>query len=416
MRVAVIGAGIIGVNAALAFQEAGAEVALIDRDAPGLGASFGNAGCFAMSETTPISMPGLLWQVPGMLLDPLGPLSLRWGYLPKLAPWLWSFVRAGRRDRVEAIASALKALLGRVNADYQPLLRAAGAEDLIRREGALFIYDSAAALQGAATEWEIKRQNGIAFDTLDAPALRDLEPALSASRFVGGKFVPDWWHTVDPHAIVTRLHDLFLSRAATMGGTSRRAEVAQIATVDGGARLTFQGAAAEDFDHVVIACGVQSRRFCRDLGQDLPLDTERGYNVTLSDPGVTLTRPVTVASRGYFMTPMAMGLRIGGGVELGGLDAKPNWARAEAMLTDARTALPGLQNDAGSRWMGFRPSMPDSLPVIGPLPGTRRVSVAFGHGHMGLTFGATTGRLVADLALGRPPAIDPTPYCASRFG
>jgi len=414
MRIAIIGAGIIGVNTALALQDTGADVCLIDRSTPGSGASFGNAGCFATSEAAPISMPGLLKKVPAMLLDPLGPLALRWSYLPQLAPWIFAFLRAGRRSEVERISVALAALLARVDTDYAPRLRDARALDLIRSEGAVFVHSTQKSLLGAKYEWDLKKRRGIQFETLNGPALRDLEPALAAN-LVGGHYVPNWWHTVDPEAIVQKLHALFLARSVSLAGSTRRAEVAAISESCDGARITFAGGGEEKFDIVVIACGAHSRSFCRALGHDLPLDTERGYNLTLPNPGVVPRRPVCVVSRGYFMTPMAMGLRIGGGVELGGLKAAPDWRRAEAMVADAGQVLPGLNPEGGVRWMGFRPSMPDSLPVIGALPGRPRVFVGFGHGHMGLTFGATTGRMLADLICHRPPVLDPAPYRAERF-
>ncbi|MCA0921871.1 NAD(P)/FAD-dependent oxidoreductase [Pseudooceanicola nanhaiensis] len=410
MRIAVVGAGIIGVNAALALQARGAEVVLFDRAAPGQGASFGNAGCFAFSEVTPISMPGLAWSVPGMLADPHGPLAIRWSYLPRLAPWLMAFLKAGRSAEVARISDALSALCARAKAEYAPLLAASGAEALVRREGALFVFRDRKALEAELPEWEMKRARGITVEEIGPERLREMEPALSPD-YTCAFHVPDWHHTVNPEAIVTTLAAHFRSK----GGRLRRAEVDRIEDRPERLRLKPAGAPAEPFDRIVIACGAHSLHLCAPLGYKPLLDTERGYNLTLPDPQVTLTRPVCVMDKGYFMTPMEMGLRVGGGVELGGLAAAPNWDRPERMVSHAETVLPGLNRAGGAQWMGFRPSMPDSLPVIGKMPGHERLLVAFGHGHMGLTLGAVTGRLLSEIAFDAPPCVDPAPYDPARF-
>lgn len=409
MRSAVIGGGIIGVNCALALQQLGARVTIFD-PGPAQGASKGNAGCFAFSEVTPIAMPGLLRKVPAMLRDRDGPLAVRWTYLPKLAPWLLKFIGASSQPKVERIADALAALARRAEADYEPVLAKAGLVSHVAHKGALFVFSRPPALAASQGEWRMKAARDVGFETLDGSALRSLEPALGP-RTIGGYHVPGWSHTLDPFALTRGLLDLFLRQ----GGHLRNEAVNAVQQDEHGVRIGSQSGCGQSFDGAVIASGAQSSALCEGLGIRLPLDTERGYNTTLPRPGVELSRPVCVVESGYFMTPMAMGLRVGGGVELGGLSLPANWKRVDVMLQDAARALPGLNVTGGGRWMGFRPSMPDSLPVIGRAPRFPRILLAFGHGHLGLTFGATTGRLIAELAVGSPSSLDLQPYAAERF-
>lgn len=410
-HVVVIGAGIIGVNCALALQARGFDVTIVDERPPGTATSFGNAGCFAISAVAPISMPGLIWSVPSMLMDPLGPLSIRWKSLPGLAPWLWRFWRAGTTKRVEGIARDLAALLATASRDYEPVLKAAGLDHLVRRNGALYVYKTEKGFAEAAAEWDLKFRNGVVAERVDGDAIRALEPAL-APDFSNGYFVPGYSHTVDPGQLVCGLADHYQS----LGGKIRRARVVGVLFSDSGPRALHLDDGSElAFDLVVVAAGAWSKPICRMLGHDVPLDTERGYNTTLPTPGVDLTRPVCIAERSFFMTPMAMGLRIGGAVELAGLDAPPNFARAKALLANGAQALPGLKTDGGREWMGFRPSMPDSKPVIGRSPRHANALFAFGHGHLGLTEGATTGRLIGELASDERTSIDLAPFRIDRF-
>lgn len=409
-HVVVIGAGIIGVNCALALQSRGFRVTIVDERPPGTATSAGNAGCFAISAVAPISMPGLIWSVPQMLMDPLGPLSIRWQSLPALAPWLWRFWRAGTPKRVEEIARDLGTLLGTVTQDYERVLNNAGLTHLVRRKGALYVYETQKGFDDATAEWDLKFRNGVIAEAVDGAAIRALEPALSL-KFSKGYFVPGYSHTVDPAQLVTGLAEHF----RRSGGEIRRARVDGFAFADSPNALRLNDGTELGFDLVVIAAGAWSKSLCQMLGHDVPLDTERGYNTTLPTPGVELSRPVCVAERSFFMTPMAMGLRIGGAVELAGLEAKPNFARAKALLSNGAEALPGLNMADGREWMGFRPSMPDSKPVIARSPRHANVLMAFGHGHLGLTQGATTGRLIGELASGRPTSIDLSPFRIDRF-
>lgn len=409
-RILVIGAGVIGLNCAIALRKTGAAVTVIDERGPGEGTSFGNAGCIAIAEILPISTPGLIWDVPRMLLDPLGPLSIRWSYLPRLAPWLWRFWLAGGRERVARLTGVLASLTGRSWEDWRLVADEAGISHLIQQRGSLVVYDTDKGFAGAAGEWAARADYGIRFEKLGGNELRELEPALSP-HYRHGYLINDWGHVADPYRIVTGLADHFLAQ----GGIILRGRVADFRRQDEKPVAALVAGAPEiAFDRVVIAAGAWSKPLCARLGLDVPLDTERGYNTTLAEPGIAVSRPITSAEGSFVATPMEMGLRIGGAVELAGLEAPANFQRSRALLELGRRMLPGLNMASGKEWMGFRPSMPDSLPVIGVSPRDRNVLLAFGHGHLGLTEGATTGRLIAALATGMPTVIDIKPFRVNR--
>lgn len=222
-QVVVVGAGVIGINVAVALRRRGFAVTVVDDRGPGLGTSYGNAGCIATAEITPISMPGLIWQVPRMLLDPLGPLAIRWSYLPRLTPWLWRFWRAGTPKRVRSITASLGSLVGRAWSDWNEVIADASIGSLFVRNGALFVYATEAGFRAGDEEWALRRSHGVRTDALDAAAIRDLEPALSP-RFRHGYFIPDWGHVLDPHRVVTRLAD----HLRALGGEIRLARVRDV--------------------------------------------------------------------------------------------------------------------------------------------------------------------------------------------
>jgi D-amino-acid dehydrogenase len=413
-RVGVIGAGMVGVCAASWLQRDGHSVFLVERGEPGRGASFGNAGCFNGSSVTPVALPGVLWKVPGWLRDPLGPLALRPAYLPAIAPWLWRFVRAGTPDKVRAQARALRPLLGPTLEALKPLVAEAGAEALVHRRGHLYLYRSAAALAGDRLAWELRRDNGVEFDTLDADELRQLEPAVSRA-YSRAVLVRENGHTSNPHALVEAL----IAQFRRQGG-----EVIEAAAT--GFRLAGGRLAAIRTDRgdlpaeaAIVCAGAYSKPLAASLGDRVPLETERGYHLMIHDPEVMPRLPVADAEGKFVATPMDTGLRFAGTVELAGLAAPPDWRRARILLEQGKKLLPRLAADYPeerlSMWMGHRPSLPDSLPVLGPSRATPDVVYAFGHGHVGMTGAPMTGKIVADLVSGRPPAIDIAPFRASRF-
>ncbi len=413
-KVGVIGAGMVGIAAASYLQRDGHEVFVIDPKPPGEGASFGNAGCFNPSSIVPMSMPGTLRNVPKWLSDPLGPLAIRWSYLPALAPWLVRFVRAGTRERVEAQAKALRGLLGPCLEVLQPLVKEAGAEDLVRRLGHLVVYRSAAERAKDDAAWELRRRNGIAFEELGAEELRQLEPSL-AREFVRGIHVPANGHTTNPGRLVAALAQAFERR----GGRVVRCQALGFVLEGRRLRAIRTDAGELPADAAVVAAGAYSRPLAAELGNRVPLETERGYHLMIRDPESAPRLPVSDASGKFVATPMEEGLRFAGTVELAGLAAPPDWRRARVLLRQGRRLFPGLAAEHAeerlSLWMGHRPSLPDSLPVIGPSRRSGDVHYAFGHGHVGMTGGPMTGKLIAELVAGREPSLDLAPFRADRF-
>ncbi|MGF1592884.1 MAG: NAD(P)/FAD-dependent oxidoreductase [Kiloniellaceae bacterium] len=408
--VVVVGAGIVGVCCALYLQRDGRQVILVDRGEPGEGTSFGNGSIITEEAVVPVQTPGVARQVPGMLADPLGPLAIRWSYLPRIAPWLFHFIRASSPGRVEEISVALRQLLDGARAAYDPLLEAAGIRDMIRRSGWVSVYETEAGFRSYAPKLELQRRRGVKLEVLGPEELRQLEPGL-APIFHRAVFYPEVSHTVDNFRFVQELAAAFVRQ----GGEIRRAAVVGFEQGEGEVRTVVTEAGPIPCGGCVIAAGAWSKVLTAMLGCRPPLDTERGYHLTLPHAAGSLRLPVYSTERGFVCTPLDQGLRIAGTVELGGLEAAPNWQRAEVLYRNASRWLPGLDRRDESRWMGYRPSMPDSLPVIGPSPRHRNAIFAFGHGHVGLSLGARTGALVAALLAGRDPGLDMSPYRPDRF-
>lgn len=412
--VVVIGAGIVGVCTASWLRRDGHEVLLLDRGEPGRGTSYGNAGCINGSSVVPVSTPGVLQQVPRWLLDPEGPLVIRWTYLPALLPWLWRFVRAGRPDRVEAQAKALRSLLAPAYEAYGPLVSAAGAEDLMHRLGHLFVYKSEASFLKDKGAMDLRQAHGVTIDELDADELRQLEPNLSRD-YVRGRLVSENGHVGNPLRLTQSLAEQFMRE----GGRILREEVVDIESEGGRVTAVRTRTGRHAAGAVVLAAGAWSKKLAARFGDRLPLDTERGYHVMIRDPEVAPRIP-TMSFEGKFVaTPMETGLRFAGTVELAGLERPADWSRARKLLGLGRRMYPGLPAQIPEErldlWLGFRPSMPNSLPVIGASSRYGNAFYAFGHGHVGLAAGATTGRLVAALVGGRTPPIDPAPFSPGRF-
>lgn len=410
VQVIVIGAGVIGLSAAIAAQARGLSVCVIDREGPAAGASAGNAGAFAFSDILPLASPGILRKAPKWLLDPLGPLSVPPAYALKIAPWMYRFWRASRPARVARSTAAQTALMDLSKASLEPFLAATGTAHMLRRQGNLQVYEGAAEFGASLPGWTARAGHGIDFAHMNALEMADVQPGL-APRFTHGTFTPGWYSIADPKAYTLALADRFIAN----GGDLRRADViALIPGPDAVDVLTADGT-THRADKVVLAAGAFSHRIARSLGENIPLETERGYNTTLPPGAFDLRMQITFGGHGFVVSALSTGIRVGGAVEFGGLDLAPNYKRADAMLTKAQRFLPGLKTTGGTRWMGFRPSLPDSLPAIGPARDTTRVIYAFGHGHLGLTQSTGTATLVADLLTGQPPTIDLTPFSPQRF-
>ncbi|RWR27677.1 FAD-binding oxidoreductase [Sinirhodobacter populi] len=406
----VVGGGIVGVCCALFLQRDGHTVTLIDRGEPGAGCSFGNAGIIHAGGLVPLAMPGVLRRIPAMLRDPLGPLVIRWPYLPRLAPFLWRFLLSARPARVEAVAAALAGLIERAFDSYEVLIKASGAERLIRRTGELYVFETDAGLATMQAANALRRRHGVRIETLSPGELAEMEPAL-APIFRHARFFPDCISTFDPFDLTTALAAHF----RTAGGTILREEVRDIRISEQGSRTLVTEAGERVFDGLVLATGAFSKPWAARLGSRVPLDTERGYHLILPDPGLTLGRPVGFGDRRFGCISLSGGLRVVGQAELASVDAPPNFSRADMLLQLVQRVLPDLDTRNARPWMGHRPSTPDSLPVICRAPKVRDVWFAFGHGHVGLTLGAVTGRLISDLVAGRNSGLDLSPFHVDRF-
>jgi D-amino-acid dehydrogenase len=406
-NVNVIGAGIVGLSCAYFLLADGHRVTVLDRDPAGDKASFGNASAIGFSEVVPASVPGLVWRVPRWLFDPLGPLSLRPAHLPALLPWLVRFVRAGRHDEVERITAALAALMHPAYDDFLPLLDRLGIADQLHRVGAMSVYETETGFETDRAEWDLKRRYGIMAEEISGEEARTREPALGPI-VKRGVLTPQWAYFDDPKVVVDRLREWLQSQGVGIVRSEAVAIEDNVVRDADGRR--------HQCDALVIAAGAWSARLVRSIGDRVLLESERGYNTTLPNPGVSLNAEVIFAERKFVATPLAMGLRIGGAAEFAGLDAPPNFARSKALARLAKRYLPNLNPAGGTEWMGHRPTTPDSLPVIGPSPRRPNVFYAFGHSHTGLTLGPTTGRLIAELISGRPPSLDLSPFSIARFG
>jgi D-amino-acid dehydrogenase len=412
-RTTIIGAGIVGVSAAAFLQRLGHRVTIIDRLPPGEGCSFGNAGGVAFAEVVPTVHPRILLKIPGWLLDPTGPLTIRWSYLPRALPW---FLAAGRNalpDRMKRITAARADLGLRVVADFETLLDQAGTRELLRYEDTLRLYDTEVQYAAEEGERRLKREHGYETRRLSPAEVAEIEPAV-ARDIACGAFHGGWYFVRNPQRVVTSI----ASCVARNGGEIITDEVVRVEATDGRARDIVLGSGRRmPVERLVICAGAYSGLLARALGERVLLEAERGYHMTIPDPGVELGRSLTWAGRHGAITPMEMGLRIAGTDEFAGLEAAPNWRRSDILYAMAKRCLPGLRAPDGreTRWMGRRPGTPDSLPVISRASRLENVYYGFGHGHMGLTWGPTTGRLLSELMSGSRSNIDLTPFRVDRF-
>ena len=406
----VLGAGVAGLSTALYLQRAGRNVTVIDPLPPGGGASFGNAGLISPDTSVPIALPGMLRKVPGWLTDRLGPLSVDPRYFPKALPWLLRWAEASRMPRVLRISDAMRAL-HRTSFDcWKELLGQARFLDLMRPNGQVHVWESESETPTAALERTLRERQGIRAEPLTRDDLRQMFPGIS--RAVGrGMLIPGNGFTVNPHRLVGTLGDLL--REA--GGAIVAERAMKIVPAENGyAVMTNIG--WRPAHELVVAAGAWSRQILDPLGLKLPLETERGYHAMLPAPGIELKLPISNKTRSFGVTPMEHGLRVAGTVEIAGLHTPPDERRAKVLLEHVRGMFPNVDLHEHRFWMGFRPSTPDSLPVLGEAPGWSGLYLVFGHGHFGMTGGPPSGRAVARLITGEAPGLDLRPYAPTRFG
>lgn len=405
-----IGAGMVGTCCALHLQDAGFDVTLIDRGEPGHEASFGNLGGFGIASCPPAAMPGVLKKVPAMLLDAKSPLKLRWGHAVSALPWFMRFIANSRPERVEANAAARQSLLDKVHEGIDPLIAQADATHLMSQSGLMFTFESEASFRAASYAFDLRKRNGVQLDLLDGNDARQVQPALSTS-VVRAYRVAHFSHTLDPSLLVQALAALFEKR----GGKRMRRTVLGFKIGASGVRTIRTDDTDVEADQFVIAAGVWSRELAAMLGTRVPLEAERGYHSVFNGTAVKMNGSIISVDRRVAVTPMLDGIRAGGIAEFASVDAPADFRHAQHVQQHAQALFPELEDENITRWMGPRPSHPDSKPVIGRSPNHHNVFFAFGHDHLGLTMGGITGKLVAQLARDAPLSVNLEPFRADRF-
>jgi D-amino-acid dehydrogenase len=417
LHVVVIGAGIIGAATAMAALREGFRVTILEPGEPGgeQSASYGNGCWLSPMSVIPPASPGLWKKVPGFLADPLGPLAIRWSYLPQVLPWLARYLWAGWTEaKVEAAARALRPLLVDAPALHRQLAAEAGVAHLIEHRGLAYIYENRAQFESEAMAWRVRRKVGIEWIELDQDEMRQREPDLDR-RYTFAALVEEGGHCRDPGAYVAAL----VAQARAEGAELRRSRATGFRIEDGRLRAVLTEQDAIACDRAVICAGAHSRGLAAAAGSRVPLETERGYHAMVVDAEVGPRTPLMPYDGKMSVTWTDRGLRCAGQVEIAGLEAAPNWQRAAILRDHLLRSFPGLPRDLPAErvkfWMGHRPSMPDGLPCLGPAAATPDVLLAFGHGHVGLVAGPRTARLVVAMLAGRRPEIPIEPFRPSRF-
>jgi D-amino-acid dehydrogenase len=408
--VAIIGAGIVGVSTAIWLQRDGHKVILIDKAGPAEGASYGNGGVLASCAIVPVTTPGLMRKAPKMLFDSNQPLFLRWGYLPRLMPWLRKYLAHANAQDARRIAAALMPLLGDSLNDHLALSEGTGAQHWVKPSDYLFLYNDRAHFDGDAFVWDVRRRHGFQWDTVEGADLRAYDPVYADSLGHAVRLRGHGW-IADPGRYVKAL----ATHVVAQGGQLIKADVTDVARENGAVTGVRAGGETIPCDACVVATGVWSKPLAAKLGINIPLESERGYHLELIEPSAMPRSPAMIASGKFVVTPMDGRLRLAGVVEFGGLDAPASRMPMELLKRNAAEAFPGLTWKDTAEWMGHRPATTDSIPVIGEVPGLSGAFLGYGHQHVGLTGGPKTGRLLAQLIAGRQPNVDLSAYSPDRF-
>jgi D-amino-acid dehydrogenase len=410
MVTVVVGAGIIGTAIAHDLQKRGRQVVLLDRDSPGKGASYGNMASIAVTEFMPASRPSVWRQIPGWMLDPEGPVRVRPSYMPRLVPWFLRFIAASRPSKLRDLEAQGAALCSRALGDTLDLLRETGLTDQISDEGCLSLYTDEAEFKADRDHIEILERFGFPHEVIGRQAIKALEPELSDKIGLAVLFLQNR-SMKDPYKLVLALAKRFQG----LGGQIERGEVVGFTRSEAMRDVALKDGRRLPADEVVIAAGAFSARLAKALGEPIPLETERGYHTQIMAPGISMKHSIIWPARAFMVTPTAGGIRVGGTVEMAGLDAAPDYRRSKVTVKRAKEALPNLRCEDFTEWMGHRPALPDTVPILSASARTKGLFYATGHGHLGLTYAATTARLMGDLVIGAKPAIDLTPYRINRF-
>ncbi|WP_439522068.1 NAD(P)/FAD-dependent oxidoreductase [Marivita sp.] len=409
-HVIVIGAGIVGVSTAIWLKRFGQEVTVIDRDGPGQGTSFGNAGLLAACAMVPVTTPGLISKAPKMLLDRNSPLFARWSYLPRITPWLVRYLKHANDRDTRRIAADLNGITADTVAQHFALTEGLKAREFLRKSDYAYAYASRSEFEADSYSWELRREHGFEPTLIDGSAVQEFDPNFGPS-ITCLAVVKDHGFVVDPGGYVAGLAQEFQD----MGGRVLQATVQDIQTREGMAPRVITPDGPIECDSVVLASGAWSKPLMSSLGLNIPLESERGYHIVMTDASGGPRAPSMISSGKFVATPMKAGLRCAGIVELGGLEAGPSEAPFALLRRQIKEAFPLLEFDREETWMGHRPATTDSLPLIGQVRQTG-VYTAFGHQHVGLTAGPKTGRMVAGLIANQPTNQDLTPFAPHRFG
>jgi D-amino-acid dehydrogenase len=409
--VIVAGAGIIGASIALELSARGEKVILVDRQEPGRGASFGNMASIAVNGFDAISRPSTWKKIPGWLMNPNAPVTADPIYAMKMVPWFLKFLAAGRPSRIRQIEDAGASLSTRALGDLTAMLDRIGARDMLSQATCLSLYGSENAFEDDCGNRELMERYGLKYEVLTGAAIREREPLLNPA-IDKVTLLPDNPFISDPFRLVGRVVEAMQRH----GGELITGDIARVERDNRGVTaLILKDGRRLEADRLVLAAGVQTRAFAEALGEPIPLETERGYHTQIMSPGTDLTYSLIWPERAFMVTPTAGGIRVGGSVEMAGLTKAPNWKRARLLVEHAKFALPSLKVENYTEWMGHRPAMPDTIPVMSPSAKTGGLYYATGHGHFGLTYSATVAMLMADMIMGRTPAIDVRPFRVDRF-
>tara|TARA_B100001564_G_scaffold95999_1_gene78449 strand:- start:585 stop:1820 length:1236 start_codon:yes stop_codon:yes gene_type:complete len=406
-QIGIVGAGIQGVCNALFLQKKGHQVIIFDKDEPGCAASYGNAGHFSPYASVPLNRPDVLTDVPSMLLSSKGPLALKWNYVPKMIPWFLKFIRNCTKKKMMHTAKYMHQILDLALPAYDELFDEIDLEGLIKNNGIMYIWNNK-NIKSRELEIKIRNELGVKQKILSPKEIHDLEPNIKAI-YDGGVFYEYAKHTTNPKKVLQKLFDLFIQK----GGRFLKYDVKDL-NFDDEKPVIRTEVQRYIFDKVIIACGAFSKKFSDDLYENIPLDTERGYHVHFKNYQHLISRPVVFSNRGFGMTPMEQGLRVVGTVEFGGLKNPPSKSRIKNLIDNAKFMLDDLPEHE-DEWLGFRPTLPDFLPVIGPSKNYKNVFYSFGHHHLGWTLGAISGKIVSKMITEEKTNLNLKPYSSSRF-
>ena len=408
LKVGIIGAGIQGISNGLFLQKKGFNVTIFDRDDPGSpAASYGNAGHFSPYASVPINRPDVLSDVPAMLLSSIGPLALKWNYVPKMIPWFLRFVGNCTTSKMMHTAKNMHQILNLALPAYDELFDEIDLEGLVEKKGILYIWNDQ-SLKSRELEIKVRNELGVDQQVVTPKEIHDLEPNIKPI-YHGGVYYQHGRHARNPKKILLKLYDLFLKK----GGKFLKMNIKDINFNDEKPVIKAETQSFL-FDKIVIACGSFSKKLTDNLDEKIPLDTERGYHVHFKDCDHLLSRPVIFQNRGFGITPMEQGLRVVGTVEFGGLDNPLSKSRVKNLINNAKYMMGDLPEHE-DEWLGFRPTLPDYLPVIGPSKKYKNVFYCFGHHHLGWTLGPISGKIVSGMIAEENTNLNLKPYSSLRF-